>query len=136
MHILIIDYFSPRANGVVISCVQFFTAGLVSGVLMLIFEKPSWSALTKAWLPVIYAGVMSCGVAYTLQVVAQKNVAPTLASLLMSLESVFSVLAGWILLGQGLTAREFAGCGLVFIGIILAQIPVEALRKKRGEVAA
>lgn len=128
-HILVIDYFSPRADGVVISCVQFFTAGVISGVLTLIFESPSWQAVTAAWMPILYAGIMSCGVAYTLQVVAQKNIAPTVASLLMSLESVFSVLAGWVLLGQRLSGKEMAGCGLVFVGIILAQIPAESFRR-------
>lgn len=133
MHILVIDYFSPRADGVVISCVQFFTAGVVSGVLMLLFEKPSWGAVAAAWMPVLYAGVMSCGVAYTLQVVAQKDVPPTVASLLMSLESVFSVLAGWVLLGQRLSGKEMLGCGLVFAGILLAQIPTETLQAAGGK---
>lgn len=133
LHILVIDYFSPQADGVVISCVQFFTAGIVSGVLALVLEEPSWKGVTAAWMPVLYAGVMSCGVAYTLQVVAQKNIAPTVASLLMSLESVFSVLAGWVLLGQRLSAKEMAGCGLVFAGIILAQLPMEALTKRKKE---
>lgn len=128
LHILVIDYFSPRADGVLISCVQFFTAGIFSAALMLMFEKPTWGAVMAAWLPVLYAGVMSCGVAYTLQVVAQKDVAPTVASLLMSLESVFSVLAGWVLLGQSLSMREMLGCTLVFVGILLAQIPMEMLR--------
>lgn len=128
LHILVIDYFSPKADGVVISCVQFFTAGIISCVLMLIFEKPSWGAIVSAWAPVLYAGVMSCGVAYTLQVVAQKHVEPTVASLIMSLESVFSVLAGWVLLGQRLSARELAGCALVFGAIVLAQVPGKMFR--------
>lgn len=123
LHILVIDHFSPKADGVVISCIQFFTAGIISCVLMLIFEKPTLSAIFSAWAPVLYAGVMSCGVAYTLQVVAQKHVEPTVASLIMSLESVFSVLAGWVLLNQVLSARELVGCALVFGAIILAQIP-------------
>ena len=123
LHILVIDYFSPKADGVVISCVQFFTAGMLSGLMALIFETPSWSGITAAWMPVLYAGVMSCGVAYTLQVVAQKDIAPVVASLLMSLESVFSVLAGWLLLGQRLSAKELAGCVMVFAGILLAQLP-------------
>ncbi|MCI8661495.1 MAG: DMT family transporter [Lachnospiraceae bacterium] len=131
LHILVIDYFSPRADGVVISCVQFFTAGIISALLTLVFEEWSWKGVTAAWLPVLYAGVMSCGVAYTLQVVAQKNIAPTVASLLMSLESVFSVLAGWVLLGQRLTGKEMAGCALVFAGIVLAQLPVENLGKEK-----
>ena len=129
LHILVMKYFPPRADGVLISCVQFFTAGMVSGVMMLLFERPSWGAIAAAWMPVFYAGVMSCGVAYTLQVVAQKDVPPTMASLLMSLESVFSVLAGWAILGQKLSMKEMFGCGLVFAGILLAQIPAEMLRK-------
>lgn len=123
LHILVIDYFSPKADGVVISCIQFFTAGVISGVLMLIFEEPSWSAVAAAWAPVLYAGIFSCGVAYTLQVVAQKDVDPTVASLLLSLESVFSLLAGWVLLGQRLSAKELFGCVLVFAAIVLAQLP-------------
>ncbi|MCI9560159.1 DMT family transporter [Clostridiaceae bacterium] len=123
LHILVIDYFSPKADGVVISCVQFFTAGIISGAGMFLFEQPSWGAITAAWMPVLYAGIMSCGVAYTLQVIAQKDIAPTIASLLMSLESVFSVLAGWLLLGQRLSGKELAGCVLVFVGIVLAQLP-------------
>lgn len=130
VHILVIDYFSPKADGVVISCVQFFTAGIISCVLMLIFEKPFWSAISSAWAPILYAGIMSCGVGYTLQVVAQKNVEPTVASLIMSLESVFSVLAGWVLLGQILSAKELVGCALVFAAIILAQIPREMFARK------
>lgn len=129
LHILVIDYFSPKADGVVISCVQFFTAGIISCVLMMVFEKPSWSAVFSAWAPVLYAGVMSCGVGYTLQVVAQKHVEPTVASLIMSLESVFSVLAGWVLLGQSLSARELLGCVFVFGAIILAQIPAGLFKR-------
>lgn len=132
LHILVIDYFSPKADGVVISCVQFFTAGIISCVLMMIFEKPSWSAVCSAWAPVLYAGVMSCGVGYTLQVVAQKHVEPTVASLIMSLESVFSVLAGWVLLGQSLSARELLGCVFVFGAIILAQIPAGLFKRISG----
>lgn len=129
LHILVIDYFSPKADGVVISCVQFFTAGIISSVFMFIFEQPSWSAILSAWMPVLYAGVLSSGVGYTLQVVAQKDVEPTIASLLMSLESVFSLLAGWVLLGQKLSGKELVGCVLVFGAIVLAQIPVEMFRK-------
>ncbi len=129
LHILVIDYFSPKADGVVISCVQFFTAGIISCVLMMVFEKPSWSAVFSAWAPVLYAGVMSCGVGYTLQVVAQNHVEPTVASLIMSLESVFSVLAGWVLLGQSLSARELLGCVFVFGAIILAQIPAGLFKR-------
>lgn len=127
LHILVIDYFSPKADGVVISCIQFFTAGIISGVFMILFERPTWEAVMAAWAPVLYAGVMSCGVGYTLQVVAQKDVEPTVASLLMSLESVFSLLAGWVLLGQKMTPKELSGCVLVFGAIVLAQVPAETL---------
>lgn len=126
-HILVIDYFSPKADGVLISCIQFFTAGVISCILMFVFEKPTWSAVFSAWAPILYAGVMSCGIGYTLQVVAQKNIEPTIASLIMSLESVFSVLAGWVLLGQKMSPRELMGCALVFGAILLAQIPAEYL---------
>lgn len=123
VHILVIDRYSPRADGVTMSCIQFFTCGVLAGVFMLIFETPSVSALLGAWLPILYAGVLSSGVGYTLQIIAQKNVPPTLASLVMSLESVFSVLAGWAILHQSLSARELIGCALVFCAILLAQLP-------------
>ena len=82
-----------------------------------------------AWVPILYAGVLSCGVAYTLQIIGQNGLNPTVASLLMSLESVFSVLAGWVLLGQKLSGREILGCAVIFAAIVLAQIPVESLKK-------
>ena len=131
VHILVIDYFSPRTDGVRMSCIQFFVCGILSGIAMLIFEKPSLDAIFQAWMPILYAGVMSCGVAYTLQIVGQKDMDPTIASLILSLESVVSVLAGWLLLGQKLSARELSGCVLMFAAIILAQLPE---RKSHGEV--
>lgn len=123
VHILVIDYFSPRADGVKLSCIQFFISGAICGVLMLVFEKPQISQLLMAWQPILYAGVMSCGVAYTLQVIGQKGMNPTVASLILSLESVISVLAGVALLGQKLSAREITGCVLMFAAILLAQLP-------------
>lgn len=123
IHILVIDYFSPLADGVEISCVQFFTAGAVSFVLMLIFEHPQITDFTAAWMPIAYAGILSSGVGYTLQVVGQKDMEPTAASLILSLESMFSVLAGWILLDQSLTKKELVGCALMFLAVILVQLP-------------
>ncbi|MCD7834147.1 MAG: DMT family transporter [Lachnospiraceae bacterium] len=123
VHILVIDHFSPLTDGVRLSCIQFFVCGLLSGVGMLLFETPSLRLVLQAWLPIGYAGVLSCGVAYTLQIVAQKGMDPTIASLILSLESVFSVLFGWLLLGQSLTPRELSGCVLMFTAIILAQLP-------------
>jgi drug/metabolite transporter (DMT)-like permease len=123
VHILVIDYFSPRVDGVRMSCIQFFVCGLLSGVGMLLTEHFSIEAVWMAKIPILYAGVMSCGVAYTLQIVGQKGMNPTIASLILSLESVVSVLAGWLLLGQKLSPRELSGCVLMFAAIILAQVP-------------
>ena len=86
-------------------------------------EHPQISSILTAWLPILYAGIMSCGVAYTLQIVGQKNVNPTVASLILSLESCISVLAGWVILGQKLSAKELLGCVIMFAAIILAQLP-------------
>lgn len=123
IHILVIDYFSPKADGVKISCIQFLTAGIISGILALVFESPELSQLVKGIIPLAYAGILSCGVGYTLQVIGQRDTEPTVASLLLSMESVFSVLAGWIILNQSLSVRELAGCGLVFGAVILVQLP-------------
>lgn len=128
IHILIIDYFSPKVDGVKMSCIQFFVCGILSGVMMLLTETPSLDNILEAWMPVLYAGVLSCGVAYTLQIVGQKDFNPTIASLILSLESVFSALAGWVILNQALSKRELTGCVLIFCAIILAQIP---MRKKK-----
>ena len=123
IHILIIDYFSPKVDGVRMSCIQFFVASIICGIPALILEHPQFSSLVAAWAPILYAGILSCGVAYTLQIVAQKNYDPTIASLILSLESVFSVLAGWVILHETLSPREILGCVLVFIAIILVQLP-------------
>jgi len=128
VHILVIDHFSPRADGVKLSCIQFFTCGLLCSVGMLVFEKPSFGQVLTAWMPILYAGVMSCGVAYTCQIIGQRDTDPTVASLILSLESVVSVLAGWLLLHQPLSPRELGGCALVFCAIILAQLPEKASR--------
>ena len=128
-HILIIDHFSPKADGVFLSCVQFFTAGILALVPSVLLEHEELSSLMAAWMPILYAGVLSCGVAYTLQVVAQKDTDPVIASLILSLESVFSVIAGWLILGETLSAREMAGCVLVFCAILLAQLPEGFLKK-------
>lgn len=129
-HILIIDHFTVRAEGVKLSCIQFFTCGLICLCFMFFLEQPTIAAVWAARIPILYAGVMSCGVAYTLQIIGQKNMNPTVASLLLSLESVFSALAGWVILKQGLNIREIFGCLLVFAAIILAQLP--AGKKKEG----
>lgn len=123
LHIMVIDYFSPKVDGVKMSCIQFFVCGIVSIPFMIWTETPSLNAMLAGWIPLLYAGVLSCGVAYTLQIIGQKNVNPAIASLILSLESCFSVLAGWIILGERLSVRESAGCVLMFAAIILAQLP-------------
>lgn len=123
IHIMVIDYFSPKGDGVVISCIQFFVCGLLSGIMMFLFETPVLADMLAARIPILYAGVMSCGVAYTLQIVGQKDMNPTVASLILCLESVISALAGWLLLHQALNARELSGCFLMFFAIVLAQLP-------------
>ena len=105
------------------SCIQFFVCGIISGVGMILTEQPKLNAVLSAWQPILYAGVMSCGVAYTLQIVGQKGMNPTVASLILSLESVISVLAGMVILSQRLTGRELLGCVLMFLAIIMAQLP-------------
>ena len=130
-HILVIDKFSPMVDGVKMSCLQFFVCGIIGCVAML-FDTPAFDAVSvlACWKPICYSGVLSCGVAYTLQVVAQKYTDPTSASILMSLESVFSVLAtsllvalGWNLTGGALSVREIGGCVLMFVAIMLVQSP-------------
>ncbi|MDR1766186.1 MAG: DMT family transporter [Lachnospiraceae bacterium] len=122
-HILIIDYFSPRTDGTVMSAIQFLVAAAVSGIGMVLTETPTFSALWEGRVSLVYAGIMSCGVAYTFQILGQKNMNPVVASLILSLESVFSVLAGWVLLGQRMSARELLGCALMFAAVVLAQVP-------------
>ncbi len=123
VHILVIDHFSPRVDGVKMSCIQFLVCGIMSLPFMFALETPKAGAMLEGWMPLLYAGVLSCGVAYTLQIIGQKNVNPAVASLILSLESCFSVLAGWAVLGERLSVRETAGCVLMFTAIILAQMP-------------
>lgn len=124
VHILVVDYFSPKVDGVKMSCIQFFVCGVLSAVGMLFTETPDISNIQAAWLPLLYAGLLSCGVGYTLQIVGQKGINPVIASLIMSLESVISALAGWVILGQVLSPKEILGCVLMFVAIIITQIPI------------
>jgi drug/metabolite transporter (DMT)-like permease len=122
-HILTVDYFSPKVDGVKMSCIQFATCGILAAIFMVIFEKPNITDILNAWIPILYAGAMSSGVAYTLQIVGQKGMNPTVASLILSLESVVCALAGWIILHQNLSAREIFGCCVAFVAIIIVQLP-------------
>ena len=122
-HILVIDHFSHRVDCLRMSCIQFFVCSGLSLLVMVFCEQPSWGALWQGIVPILYAGIMSGGVGYTLQIMGQRDIEPTIASLILCLESVFAVLAGWLILGDMLSARELLGCGLMFIGILLAQCP-------------
>lgn len=132
LHIITIDFFAPKANCVAMSSIQFLICGLLSGVVMLAVESPNVSNIMASMLPICYAGVFSSGVAYTLQIVGQKGMNPTVASLLMSLESVFALLSGWVILNQAMNGRELMGCVLMFAAIILAQLPEKAGGNKNG----
>lgn len=123
VHILVIDYFSPKTDGVKLSCIQFFVCGIISLVPMFIVETPVWSEILSCWIPILYAGALSCGVGYTLQIVAQRDTDPTVASLLLSLESVFAVISGVIILHEHIAGRELIGCIVMFAAIIIAQLP-------------
>lgn len=123
VHIMVVDHFTVLADGVRMSCIQFLTCGILSGICMLVFEQPQIGNILAAWQPILYAGIMSCGVAYTLQIIGQRGLNPTVASLIMSLESVVSVLAGAVMLQQMMGKREILGCVLMFVAIVLAQLP-------------
>lgn len=123
--IIAIDKVIADLDGVRLSLVQFATCTVLNGVLMLIFESPSLTNVLLGWLPIAYAGIMSSGVAYTLQIVGQKHCNPVLACMIMSLESAFALVSGWLLLGQAMSIREIGGCILVFAAIMLAQLPPE-----------
>ena len=130
-HILIIDYFMEKgANPIKTSCIQFLVVGILSLLFALLFEKPNLSTIWNAKLEIMYAGFLSSGIAYTLQIVAQKDADPTSATLIMSLESVFAVLSGWLILDESLSGKELIGCLFVFIAVILAQIQLPLPKKK------
>jgi len=121
--ILLVDYFVQKVDGVALSALQFFVCGILSGIGMLFTEIPSFSDVAASAIPLLYAGAISCGIGYTLQIIGQKDVPASIASLIMSLESVIAALAGWVLLHEVLSQKEFIGCGLVFVAVILTQLP-------------
>ena len=120
--IMLVDYYVPKTDCVGLSAVQFLVTGIMSVVAMLITEHPEMNAIASAWQPVLYGGILSCGVAYTLQVVGQKYTTPGEASIIMSMESPFALLGGMMLLGQIPQYREWIGIGLMFVAIIVSQI--------------
>ena len=136
VHILIVDYFSPKVDGVKLSCIQFFVVFVLAAICALLFESTPFSTILEQWLPIAYAGILSSGIAYTLQIVGQKHTEPTTASLLMSLESVFAVLSGMVVLNQFPSTRELVGSVVMFAAIIISQLPLEGklkLRRKKQQ---
>ena len=133
VHILIVDYFMEKgANPIKTSCIQFLVIGIISVILAFIFENPNLTSIWNAKLEIMYAGFMSSGIAYTFQIMAQKDADPTSATLIMSLESVFAALSGWLILGESLSTKVLFGCALVFIAVILAQVQFPIPKKKNS----
>jgi len=123
LHILLIDRFAPGCDGIALSCLQFLVAGLTALPLGLALENPLPSQIWNARWAILYTGVLSCAVAYTFQIIGQQRTPPTLASLILSLESVFSAAAGALLLGEVMTGRELLGCALMLGAVLLSQLP-------------
>ena len=128
-HIIAVDYFVENTDGIKLACAQCFVCSAISAVFMFIFEHPTMDGLLKAYIPLLYTGVMSAGVAYMFQILGQKRLSPTVASLIMSLESVISVIAAWLILDQKLSPREIIGCVVIFAAIVLAQLPKDLFSK-------
>ena len=128
VHILVIDRFSPLVDSVKLACIQFFVTAFLAAIPMLIFEKPDAVAIAAFWAPLLYLGIVSGGIAYTLQILGQKNADPAVASLIMSLESVFAAIFGVLILNESFTARETIGCALMFTAIIVSQLDFRRFR--------
>lgn len=125
VQILLVDYYSPRVDGVKLACLQFLTSAVISTIGAFLTDSFAVVFNVEAWIPILYAGVFSSGVAYTLQIIGQKNLNPTVASIIMSLEACVSVIAAWVILDDAMNARQITGCAIMFAAIVLAQLPVK-----------
>ena len=123
LQILLIDHFAAQVDGVRLACTEFFVCAAWAALFAFLRETPSWTGILRSWLPICYAGILSSGVGYTFQIIAQRNTRPTVASLLMSLESVFAVIFGALLLQERLLPKVYLGCSLMFGAVVLAQLP-------------
>ena len=130
VHIMVCDHFVAKNDGVKLSCIQFLTAGILGCIMMFIFETPNLEDIMDCAIPILYAGCLSGGVGYTLQIVAQRDAEPTVASLLMSLESVFGVLFGALLLHEVMSGREVIGCCTIFAAVIISNLPEREVKLK------
>ncbi len=126
VQILLVDHYSPRVDGVKLACIQFFTSAVLSTLGGLVTNSFNVTFNVEAWIPILYAGIFSSGIAYTLQIIGQKDLNPTVASIIMSLEACVSVIAAWIILGDAMNARQITGCAIMFAAILLAQIPTKS----------
>lgn len=137
VHILVIDFFSPKTDGVLLSCIQFFVCAVICGVFSLIIDHPTWEQISQGAIPILYTGIMSSGVAYTLQIIGQRNFNPTIAALIMSMESVLSAVAsffaykfGFLTQDQSMTTIQMLGCAIMFLSVVFVQLPFDKLRRK------
>ena len=137
-HIMIIDFYSPKTDGAIVSCIQFAVVGVICTMGAFIWGAPTFGQIQEGLGALLYAGVLSCGVAYTLQIVGQKGVNPTIAAVIMSLESVVATVSGWIAFeigflsaDQSMTGRQIFGCVLVFAAVILVQLPASWFSRKK-----
>lgn len=125
VQITLVDQMGSAVDGLRLNCVQSLFCGIFSGTVMFLTEEPVLSNILACWIPLVYAGIFSLGIAFSLQIIGQQHLEPTPAALIMSLESVFAVLFGWLLLHERMSAAELSGCVLVFIAVILSQVPVK-----------
>ena len=130
MHIMYVDYAVQRADAILLSFTQFIVSGTLGIICMFIFEKPDFQAIRSVIWPILYTGLLSSGAAFTLQVIGQKNTEPAVASLLMCLESVFAVLTGWIVLHERLSGREIVGCVIMFLAVVITNLPIKSAGKR------
>ncbi len=134
VQIMLIDkYTGENVNGIKLSFMEFLTAAILTTLMMFIFEHPTIEGIKAAGPAILYSGIMSCGIAYTLQIIGQKHASPVVASLLMCLESVFAAIAGWLILQEAMTPRELAGCVIMFAAIVISQISETISLQKRIE---
>ncbi len=136
VQIMLVSHYGRLTDGVKLSCLEFFFCAAEAGVFMLLFEQPRMQNVLAGWLPVLYAGVISNGIAYTFQILGQRSVPDAVASILMSMESVFALLAGWVVLHQMLSPRELGGAALIFAAVLLSQLPEKHAKETAARAAA
>ena len=130
IQITLVDSFAKQVDNLRLSCIQSLICALLTGIVMILYETPNVESILRCWLPICYAGILSMGVAYSLQIVGQRYIEPTAASLIMSLESVFAAISGWLILHERMSLQETVGCILVLSAVFLSQIPFKRIMSK------